>query len=296
MKILENYDFLRLLYSEIIVEKTPCPELGAYIKHFTDLEYAELLSKKQNYLEELIEKGVQTKKQKYESALEQETWTLKEEDDLLSLEFVITDNTKLMESMPIPSQKKAIQDIVDLKIKEKGSLTNKKIEAIGEHAEFFADRYYNELIPMASLYKDKKLSILKYEDSDIEGLDREELTDIRREYNLSLLKFSDRNLRILAAMPFILNTFSQCKGNLLLFLNKPIVEYTLFQTDLVYKSLRNLRILENTETDSPAINEGLDSKELLDWYDLNFSVINGKRMTGNESGVKTSTKIVSSKG
>ena len=78
MKVLENYDFLRGIYAEIIVEKTHCPELNAYIKHFTDLEYAELLSKKKRYLDDLIKQGVQTKKEKTAQALEQETWTLKD--------------------------------------------------------------------------------------------------------------------------------------------------------------------------------------------------------------------------
>lgn len=295
MKILENYDLLRGIYAEIIVEKTPCPELGGYIKHFTDLEYAELLTKKKRYLDDLIKQGVQTKQDKVSQAIEQETWTLKNEDDLLSLDYVIADNTKLIENMLVADQRQIIQAVVDKKIAERNTLRQRKSEAIGEHAEFFADRYYNEIIPLCSLYEDKTLTKLKHEDAD-NSLDREELENIRYKYNLALLKFSDRNLRILATMPFLLNVFTQCKNNLLLFLDKPIVHYTLFQSDLVFKCLRNIRILENCEADSPQITDCLNAQELLDFYDLNHSVLQGRNKSGSQnSGVTTSTRVVSTK-
>ena len=195
--------------------------------------------------------------------------------------------------MLIAVQRQTIQAVVDKKIAERSLLRQRKAEAIGEHAEFFADRYYNEIIPLCSLYEDKALTKLKYENAD-ESLDRDELEDIRYKYNSALVKFSDRNLRILATMPFLLNVFAQCKDNLLLFLNKPIVHYTLFQSDLIFKCLRNIKVLENCEADSPQITDNLKAQELLDFYDLNHSVLQGRNKSGSQnSGVTTSTRTVS---
>ena len=96
----------------------------------------------------------------------------------------------------------------------------------------------------------------------------------------------------MATLPFVLNQLSLCKKNPLVFLNKPIVQFSTYQQDIYSRTMRNLTILENAENKPIEIDETTEEQQLLDWYDINYAVWQGKNDSTKKSEITKSTKYV----
>lgn len=295
MSVLKNYEFFKVLYSDIIrgFSRT---KTGDYVKHLSESDYADLIVRKEEYVEDLISQGIHTEKQKLEILSSQEVWTSKDEDEILSLKYIISDNTKLIEKMPIASQRAPIEAILGQKKQDLYLLESKRASLVQPTVEFYGMKYYSMIFPQAAIFKDKKMSVFKYEMSDYEKMEDDQIGEINMEYLTSIEKFTERNIRILACLPFVLNQISLCKGNIFSYLGVPISQFTIHQQELYRQAARNINVLENAKGSPPDIQTDTSEQELLDWYDSNYSILSSGGSDANESvGIKTSTNYVNSK-
>ena len=293
MNILKHYEDYKIIYADIVQGKTWCDEYSCYVKHFTDIDYAKLIRRKSRYTEYLIKEGLQTEAQKLVTLKEQGVWGDKEEDDILSLKYIISDNTKIVEKMPVPQQRAPIEAIIKSKREELAKLEYRRSQLIEPTVEYYSLRYYGTIFPQAAMFKDEALTIPLYSESQYDDMEDDDVAKINSAYIKTLEPFSDRNFRILACLPIVINQVSLCKKNVFAYYGKPLVDFTLYQHDVLSKTLRNLNIMEQSEGEPPEIDEGTSVQDLLDWYDLNYSVLLGKRNSGSQdSGVKTSKTYV----
>tara|TARA_R110000737_G_C14567807_1_gene483518 strand:- start:662 stop:1546 length:885 start_codon:yes stop_codon:yes gene_type:complete len=294
VKILARYEELQTIYAEIIEGYSYCHRLKAYVKHFNDIDYANVYKIRDVYMREEVGDGILSEAERLKIIMKDDLWTEQDEDDLVSLKWLINDNTKQIETIVSPDQRKTIQKMVDEKKIELDDMSNKRASYLHPTKEYYSSKYLSEILPYHSLFKDKDLSIPRYEQGEYDEFSEEEITEIAIHYAVSLGRFSARNFRLLAGMPFVLNQLSLARKNPLVFLNKPIVYLTSLQLDIYNKVMRNLDVLENSEGRPPEFDSSTEDQEILDWYDVNYSVWQGKNSKGGDSEIRKTTNYVNS--
>jgi len=293
VKILENYDKYTLAFNDIIKGYSKSYNFNCYLKHLGQNDLSEIEIKKQEYELELKKEGVFTEKEKLEYLKKEGLWTDSDEEQILTLKYVISDNKKIMDEMVAESQKKFYAKILEQKKIELKEVENRKFNLLYPTAEHYSVQYYSNTLIKSIFFKDKELSIPLFSEEEFSDFDDEKVNDLNKEYAEINSNFTDKKLSLLACLPLIINQLSYCKKNLRLFLDKPITQYTNYQMSLVNKTIRNLNVLENTTSSSPEIMDDTSEKDLIDWYDLNYSIWQGK-LSGNSSGeaIKKSTNYV----
>ena len=291
MKILDRYEEFQVLFTEIIEGKSYSEKLDCYIKHLNDRDLVKLYRVRDSYLKKFI-KGIPTEREKLEQLKKDDLWTDQKEDDLISLKWTISDNKKNVETIVAPEQREVILKIIAQKQEEHDALEIEKMTLMHPTREYYSRKYLAEILPLYGTFKDESMTELKFSQEQFDDFSEEEITSISVDYSDELKKFSSRNMRILAAFPFVLNQISLCKKNPLVFLNKPVIDFTNNQSDLYTRTIRNLNILENTENEPIEIDTTTEEQDILDWYDLNYGIIQGKNKKGNNSEITKATKYV----
>lgn len=292
MKILARYEELQTTYAEIIEGYSYSPPLKAYVKHFNDLDYAHVYRIRDEYIREEVGDDILPEAERLKIIMKDDLWSEQDEDDLISLKWLINDNTREIDKIVSMDQRKMIQKIVDDKQIEYDNMSAKRAAYLHPTKEYYSAKYLSEILPYHSLFKTKDLTIPRYTKDEYEEFSEEEITEIALHYAVSLKQFASRDLRILAAMPFVLNQLSLARKNPLVFLNKPVVHLTSLQLDIYNRVMRNLNVLENSEGRPPEFDSSTEDQEILDWYDVNFSVWQGKNSKGGTSEIKKSTNYV----
>ena len=112
MKILARYEELQTIYAEIIEGYSYCHRLKAYVKHFNDIDYANVYKIRDVYMREEVGDGILSEAERLKIIMKDDLWTEQDEDDLVSLKWLINDNTKQIETIVSPDQRKTIQKMV----------------------------------------------------------------------------------------------------------------------------------------------------------------------------------------
>ena len=281
-----------MLYAEIVEGYSYIEELDSYARHFNELRFVRLYRLRDKYLREQVPEAVLSEKDRLIQLNKEERWTEKQEDDLISLKWLIEDNKKSAETIVSSEQKKLILKIVEEKKEEHDELELEKMTLMHPTREFYSRKYFSELLPQFSLFKDDGLTDPKYTEEEYEEFSEEEVAEISIFFSEGLRKFDERTMRVMATLPFVLNQLSLCKKNPLVFLNKPIVQFSTYQQDIYSRTMRNLTILENAENKPIEIDETTEEQQLLDWYDINYAVWQGKNDSTKKSEITKSTKYV----
>jgi hypothetical protein len=287
--LLDRYDDFRIIYLDVVRGYTYCEELKCYVRHLTDFDVSVLTAKKKDFERKEAADGLLSEKDKLKEVISQGEWSIEKEDDIASLRFVISDNTKLVERMDVPEQKRVIQKIIDEKKEELKKIEHERLQFLYPNLETSSFEYYLDILPQYCMFKDISLKIplhssIEYEDT----LSEEAVGRINKAYALSTDAFSEKNMRILATMPFVINQLSYCKKNILSFMHKPIVDFSSYQMDVYSRTMRNLSILESADGEPPDVDSSTKIQDVLDWYDLNYSILQGKNKNQDADGVRTS--------
>ena len=114
---------------------------------------------------------------------------------------------------------------------------------------------------------------MAWDKKTFEEMDEKDLFRYIGIYNKALSYFSNRNLRKIACLPFVLNNASYCKDQGMFFFGKSISQFTTYQMSIFTKAMRNTFVLRETKTTPPRINNELTVQALLDWYDTEYSIV-----------------------
>lgn len=290
---LSELERLRIIYDEIICGSSFSESDGYYVKHLNESENIDILRKKRGYFAYYLKEGLPSEEDKLKEILADERWTKAEEERIAELRLFISDNEKNLVNI-IPVQRPSIEKIIKDSKEELKKLAMRRQDMIGATADEYSEREsYNYLIYL-SFYKDKELTERVFKSFDeIDDMEYEELTPFIKSLETCLGELKEETVKKIAALPFFINVFSYSKENVSSFLMKPLYRLTAFQTLLISLGTRNLNILSQAESDPPELTGSTKISELVDWYDLQYSIILGKRKTGSQNqGVTKSIREV----
>jgi hypothetical protein len=140
-------------------------------------------------------------------------------------------------------------------------------------------------------YTDHTLQNKKFSFSQIDEMDYEEIYSMLSDYYSTLSKFSSKEISKIACLSFFLNPFSHAKDKPEAFWGKSVMALSNFQLSLTSKGSRNLSLLNNPKTGEPPEIEEIESiKTLVDWYDLQYSILS--RGSQSETGITKTSRVV----
>jgi hypothetical protein len=90
--------------------------------------------------------------------------------------------------------------------------------------------------------------------------------------------FTEGWIKMIATMPSFLNSFFLCDDDPSIFYGKPVIDLTIYQTDLFSKGKYFKSILSESAADGPSeadYEKGMQG--VVNWYDLQYSIIRSKR-------------------
>lgn len=265
-----HIDQLRLIYKEIVLGCSPGKQ--CFFKHPSEIDNIELLSQKEKLYQKYLDHGIPSEEERLKEIISQELWSLQKEDDIVSLRLSISDNEKNIHSVII-QQQAAIRKMIDQDKNKLLMLLFERSQYLGTTAEELSIKDINTYMYLILCFKDRECKERFFSSWDeIESLENEKISEFNQEYNQLMEKFSDKAIRQLSVLPFFLNNFSYCKDNISLFLNKPIVELTNFQSFLFSYGQRNLSILNQSEGAPPELIGDVKIDDILTWYDQQYSL------------------------
>jgi len=266
---------LKILYHEIAKGFSPSP-LG-FVRHFTEMDNIHILYFRQTLFDKYVKAGVQTTANRLKELIEQGEWSTQEEDQIIQLKYIITDNERMVQTL-IAQQQQRIREIIEAKKKELTELLMKKHFMLGLTVEEVTEKDALNYMTYLSFYSDYPSVNKKFSSWDaFEELSEEEIQSHTKVLSEVLNKFTEEKIRQISAMPFFLNPFSYCRDSIYSFLNKPIVELTNQQLLLFSMGSRNLDIQSQSEGQPPDLLGDVNAQQVLNWYDQQYSVILGKR-------------------
>lgn len=284
---------VKLLYAEIIRGYSYDFRNKIYVKHFSELEKIQIIEKRQEIYKTLISKGVKTDKEAVSYLISEQLWSDEKEDEIASFEMSIEDNTKQADLIISPVQKKVIMDLVNKDQEKLELIKEERRDLIGLTAEKYADDKYLNYYLYYSFFKDSDLTKFFFNEANFKDLEEHEISKYFAIYSECLKNFSLKNLKKIAVSPFFLNSISFAYEDPKLFLNKTYNEYTSFQFDMYSLGKRNVRILSETSASSPIIHSRTLFQDLINWYELQYSVNENARKERDGSargGVRSSIK------
>jgi len=291
--VYDEYENLRSLFKEIVNGYSHTSDGKFYVKHFSELDNSFFTDKRVEFIKFKNKEGVPTEKEKLKILSEQDVWTTAQEEKILELKYIISDNNKVVANMPLLEQRRVIESIIKEKQSELHDLLTERHKAINPTAEILAQKYLLSLMVIHGFFKDEELKIRAISDEDFDYLEEEQLNIfIDEQQNQIFAKFSTRNIRALAAMPFVLNQIMFCKDRPFEFFGKPMAYFSTYQLDLFSRTVRNIRIMENSEDSPPDIHEDTKTQELIDWYDTQQSISQSKAKNNTPDGIYKKTTYV----
>jgi len=275
-KVLDQYDALRAIWGDILQGFSYLRDEDVYLKHLGEPEHNQISRMQTELTHKYLKMGVPSRQERLDFIIkESEEWSQDDEDEITSAEYFISDNQETYDQMMIPEQKEEMQRRMD---EARETIYKKKLEReskIGTVAETKAEKQANTHHIYYSFHKDRELKERLWNKDTFEELEDSEMGKWIVVYNIETNNFSQKNFKKIAAMPFVLNLISYCKDQGMFFYGKPITELTTYQLSIYTKSMRNSFTLRETKNKhgSPEINNDLKMKDLIEWYDHEYTMI-----------------------
>ena len=272
----------RKLYNQIISGYTPTSFLDSkvFIKHFSDNDFSSFEEEAETFFEQAVERGLIPEKESLKTLIKLGHWTQEKEDKIFDLGASIKDAQK--QALDIAShdvdRKEGLKNFIANLNDQRYALEKERAELIGTTAESYSQRKNNERLILHSLFKDEQLTETLLSEEEFDELPQDLLLEAISLYNLNMEFFTEKWIKKIAVMPSFLNAFFLCNDDPRMFFGKPVIELTIYQTDLFSKGKYFKSILNESEQDGPdetVYEKGMQA--LVNWYDQQYSIIKGKR-------------------
>ncbi len=171
-------------------------------------------------------------KDQEEYILKEGYWTKKEEDEIKNNKDTLISFEMSYRKEHLKSRRIAwLKELKDIRTRIK-ELENKKSTLLGNTAESYAVKKSNEYHIKKSLFNDKNLTILAFDDEKFEEFDEKEIEQLVFIYSAYSERFESDNLKKLALSSFFLNLFSLSSDDPRGFYGKPVAYLTFYQSEL----------------------------------------------------------------
>lgn len=258
---------LKRIYGEILIGYSSCIIDGkeTYIRHFGPRQQAYIDSQYAHYLQHYVDEGIETEEDRLKEVLKSGIWTQDKEDSIVSLKGEILKLRNTESKLMFEIDKKPIQDRIQSKTKELQDLWIERTSMIGRTANAFADRKINELYVYSSLFEDPDFIKPLYSWGEWSELEEEDVIKVSDIYNKIIYQFEEDCVKHVSLLNIFQSYFALAGEDGFTFFNKPIIDLTFFQSQLVSYG-RYFRSILNSDKKPPADVIG-DPDKLIKWFD-----------------------------
>lgn len=209
-----------------------------YFRHFSLEDMLELDEFETTQLGVAKKRGIKSETELIKDAMKYGSWTQQEEDKISSLEWTISNSTRILNKINDPITKKSFNDQIEGQRGEMNTLLEKKNKISSYSAETLAQQKRLSKMILNSLFYDKEFET-KAEGQDIESLG-----------GLIFSKFSELankdNLLKASFLTYFFDVFMSTKNSLGLF-SSDFMSLTIFQKGLISYSRVLLNKIKNTK-------------------------------------------------
>lgn len=237
-----------------------------YIKHLKETDYGFLESQVFEYEKLAKEKGILPEVDHIKSMYEIGAWTHEEESRLHFLKKEAERLQVHISSAVVKVQREPHEKELEKVVKEMQKLQPQRDELITVTVESFVEKKKSEEILRQSFFNDPNFKELSFSEDDYGDLTHSEYSELITSFNKEMNRFSDHHIARLALLPFFVNAIFLCKSNPFVFFGKPVIELTMYQSELFSKGLFYKSILEQGHQPPSDFYEDLD--KLVNWYEL----------------------------
>lgn len=199
-----------------------------YLKHTSIKDQRNLHLYYEHYKDRAIRKGVQSEEQILARIKEDGLWV--EDDDLKisSLELEIQNLKKTRDSMLLPSQKKTLQETINLKESEWISLLTKRKEIVGKTAEDYASAMAANEIIRYFVFSDSGLTKNAFSKNDFDDMGDEDMLALRKVQIDTSERLNELDIQKTVLRPFFGLYLSFC-DNPKDFYGKALIDLSVYQ-------------------------------------------------------------------
>ncbi len=240
---------LRRIYSEVCRGYSEATYLGraTYVKHLTIFDQTEIDAIREMAFDRAANRGIKTEAEKLKWLADKGLWVAKDEAELAGQRAYIDNLEKTRGKLAIKSQ----VDQMDKQLTEARAKltkeTDRRARLIGLTAEQIADQRAQYEYIRLSFHEDRALSLPMFTPDDVANLTDEEADALLFAYIGIITRFSPANLRQIVISPFFTNQFYLCGDRIETFFGRPMVDLTIFQTNLLHHGQRFRSILTNND-------------------------------------------------
>lgn len=250
-----------------------------YLKHLSQFEQREVLSQSKIFEKEGLSKGLPSEKQGLQGIIDQEMWSLENENLIKNLKKEIDDLQLSSSQVLLPSQQKKFLDQSKEKEKELLSLESEKSQLIGLTSEKYARNQVQKTIVNKILFYDRDFKNSVYENLYLnENMKEAELFKLQKDF---FEKFEDSNISQAVLSDYFSMYLPFCEDVMGVF-GKPLADLTSYQLKLISFGRYFLNIFKNSQKEIPD-NIAKDPELLISFYQ-------------NQRNERSKTKAQSSEG
>jgi len=251
-----------------------------FIKHFSEIDNAELEFNRTNIMSDAKNKGLQEREEKKAILIQEKIWSEDKENQIEQINKEISNLELVGKNLIIKRQilqnKEKIKKQKDLLFE----LVKEKDELFGFCLEDFVDKKMNELVIFNSFYKDRELKNKLFTAEEFDFVSELELRELVSLLNNFYIDFGSSQIKRICASPFFMATFTMAEDNAFNFFGKHIAYLTILQINMFSQGryFKNL-IQSHNEKISPPSDVLEDPDKLIEWYD-NVSVSKSNQADG----------------
>jgi hypothetical protein len=235
-----------------------------YIKHFSNLDIAEIDAQSARYEYEAKTAGLPTNKEQEKRLIEKGLWSEKNDLEITKLRQY-ADNLKVTKTKVVrENQIKQINKEIEQADKKVEELQREKRELLDVTIEGFVNKKINAYYIRMALYSSADLSKKLYTAEEFDDIDNAEIGKLVKIYNEAMDGFTDANLKKVALSPFFLNFFYLCDDDAFKFYGKPVILLTFYQASL-FGYARYFKNLISQAKSKPPEDVMEDPDKLVDW-------------------------------
>tara|TARA_B110000483_G_scaffold97704_1_gene119929 strand:- start:11827 stop:12801 length:975 start_codon:yes stop_codon:yes gene_type:complete len=251
-----------------------------YLKHLSQFEQREVLSQSKIFEKEGLSKGLPSEKQGLREIINQDMWSLENENLIETLKKEIDDLKQTSAQTFLPSQQKKILDQSRKKEDELSILNNEKTQLIGLTSEKYARNKVQKTIINKILFYDREFKKGVYEDLYLnENMKEVELFELQKDF---FEKFEDSKISEAVLSDYFSMYLPFCEDVMGVF-GKPLADLTSYQLKLISFGRYFLNIFKNSQKEIPD-NVAKDPELLISFYQNQKNERSKTRAQSSEGG------------
>jgi len=256
-----------------------------YLKHLSLEDQVDIDQIYDHYFDEAKSRGVPTNDETLKRLIEEKQWTNRQESLIKQEEDLIENFQKQKKTLFLKSEILRINDDIESAQKRLYDLKNTKAAFFNRTAESYAEERVNDFYILKCLYKDKKLSVVAFEEDQFDDIDSETLTCIIKQYSEVYKNINDNTIQHLVLQDFF-NLYMPFAENPNEFFGKSVCELTYNQVKLLIYARFFRNIFQQNDKMPQEIKN--DPDKIIDYVNANENAKKAIENKNNKENQATS--------